>query len=69
MHDNYLEKITQELLDWLSPVNPTAKQVEILKRRQPRTGTWFTEHEIFKQWLEGDVNRLWCPGIRMDLAF
>ncbi|KAE9382078.1 hypothetical protein N431DRAFT_317626, partial [Stipitochalara longipes BDJ] len=57
------ERMDQEILDWLGPLNPTAKQADILSRRQPGTGNWMTEHAVFKEWLEGARNRLWCPGM------
>ena len=68
IYNTHTERKDQEILDWFGPLNPTAKQADILSRRQPGTGIWMTEHEVFKEWLEGARNRLWCPGMRMYLT-
>lgn len=53
------------MLDWLSPLNSMAKQTDILNRRQEGTGKWITEHSLFKEWVQGPGNRLWCSEMRM----
>lgn len=35
----------------------------ILKQRHPGTGQWFLESSKFTEWLQGDCQSLYCPGI------
>ncbi len=54
-----------ELLQWISKLDFTSKQTDILSRRSPNTGTWLLKDEKFQQWLGGERHScLWCPGIR-----
>ena len=62
--EQYLDKEHQKVLKWLSPLNFASKQVDTFERRQPGTGEWLFEEEVFKAWLAGDNNALWCSGIR-----
>ena len=59
-----LNQERQKILDWLSPFNFASKQIDILNRRQERTGNWFLNADEFKQWISGTSRMLWCPGIR-----
>ncbi|KFG86036.1 hypothetical protein MANI_029080 [Metarhizium anisopliae] len=36
---------------------------DILKQRHPGTGQWFLESREFTEWLWGDCQSLYCPGI------
>ncbi|KAL8827623.1 MAG: hypothetical protein Q9191_003073 [Dirinaria sp. TL-2023a] len=54
----------QEVLRWLSPLNPESKQIDVLSRRHEGTGRWLLESDEFESWLTGDKRLLWCPGIR-----
>ncbi|EGN91697.1 hypothetical protein SERLA73DRAFT_66977, partial [Serpula lacrymans var. lacrymans S7.3] len=52
-----------EFADWLSPLNFRQTQNEVRGTWREGTGGWVLEDEKFKQWLRGDVQKLWCPGI------
>lgn len=41
----------------------TSKQEDHLRRRQPGTGTWFLDEQLFQEWERGSCPILWCPGI------
>ncbi|KAJ5159576.1 uncharacterized protein N7482_006580 [Penicillium canariense] len=62
------EKI-EKIFDWLSPINPAAKQADLRRGRQQGTGQWFLETQCFQQWIEQsqhtvkDQRTLFCPGI------
>ena len=59
-----LDDEKQKILEWLSPLNFASKQVDTFERHQRGTGQWLFEEEVFKAWLAGDNNALWCSGIR-----
>lgn len=61
----------QSIIDWLSPLNFSSTQIDILRRRQEGTGQWLLESQEFKDWLRGEKETLWCPGIRefQDLVY
>ena len=54
----------QYILDWLSPVNSAAKQNEFFDIRREGTGNWILKEQLFKNWLYGYRNILWCHGPR-----
>lgn len=62
------EKKRLNMLNWLSSDNPEAKYVNILNRREERTGQWFLETEEFRKWLHQechtpqDQRTLFCHG-------
>ena len=60
----YLDEEQQKVLEWLSPLNFASKQVDTFERHQRGTGEWLFEEEVFKAWLAGHKNGLWCSGIR-----
>ena len=60
----YLDEKQQNVLEWFSPLNFASKQVDTFERHQPGTGEWLFKDEVFKAWLAGDNNALWCSGIR-----
>lgn len=51
-------------MDWLSPLDFEAKQIDVLSCRSDSTGTWILETEEFKDWAIGSGKTLWCTGIR-----
>ena len=60
----HLDVEQQKVLEWLSPLNFASKQVDTFERNQRGTGEWLFEEDVFKAWLAGDTNALWCSGIR-----
>jgi Cdc6-like AAA superfamily ATPase len=50
-------------MEWLSPIDFSALQHDIVTRRQEGTGQWFLDSPKFKSWLQGSDKTLFCPGI------
>jgi len=57
---------SQDILDWLSPINFWTKQNDTIQRREPGTGEWLLNDPLFTKWLDGTNSILWCPGERMS---
>jgi len=53
-----------KIISWISPISFRAKHDDILDSTEPGTGTWLLEHGTFQSWIRGDIDKLWCPGIR-----
>ena len=51
------------ILDWLSAVDYTLQQSDLLSRCQEGTGQWFLTSEEYKNWLHTRRATLFCPGI------
>lgn len=54
----------QRILLWVGSLSFSAKHIDVLESVQPGTGTWLLEHATFRSWVKGDIEMLWCPGIR-----
>lgn len=52
------------IVNWLSDLNFKEMQSDILANRTEGTGEWLLESQIFKGWLVGKSEVLWCPGAR-----
>ena len=52
------------ILDWISPLNFSVKQNEVLAVHEPGTGQWLLNSSSFKSWVDGGTQVLWCYGIR-----
>lgn len=59
---------TEKILAWISPRSFRSKQADMLEGVQPGTGKWFLQGDVFLSWVKGDVDILWCPGIRKILS-
>jgi hypothetical protein len=59
-----LDKEAEKILLWVSQLVYRPRQLAILENVQPGTGTWFLGHPTFNRWVHGEVDVLWCPGIR-----
>jgi Cdc6-like AAA superfamily ATPase len=53
----------QAILDWLTPIDYTAKQNDVFRMRQQGTGQWLLDSTEFKEWLQTAKKTLFCPGI------
>ncbi|KAI9684579.1 MAG: hypothetical protein M1822_005667 [Bathelium mastoideum] len=51
------------VMQWLSPIDFSAQQQDIISRRQDGTAQWFIDSPEFKSWLQGSDKTLFCPGI------
>jgi hypothetical protein len=52
-------------VDWISNLDFSSKQNDLLAKRQEGTGEWFLKADSFKNWFNGTEKILWCPGLRM----
>ncbi|THZ18838.1 ankyrin [Aureobasidium pullulans] len=53
------------ILMWLNTLSPstfTNRHHASLERRKEGTGLWMFEEKAMKQWLDGTMSTLWCPG-------
>lgn len=51
------------ITDWLSSTNFPAQQSDFIGRRQDATGKWFLDSPEFTNFLQGEKQNLFCPGI------
>ncbi|KAF1966760.1 hypothetical protein BU23DRAFT_661486 [Bimuria novae-zelandiae CBS 107.79] len=52
-----------KILDWLSHMDPNARQLDTIKRRSSGTGTWLLTSNAYQKWIETPGKTLFCPGI------
>ncbi|KAJ7088301.1 hypothetical protein C8R44DRAFT_861679 [Mycena epipterygia] len=52
-----------QIIEWYSPLNFFLRQADIFNNRQPGTGQWLLEHDLFKKWKSGTNNKIWCRGM------
>lgn len=50
-------------MDWLSPLDLSKTQHDVLNWRHGDTGRWFLESPEFNSWLHGPSQTLFCPGM------
>ncbi|KAF7346004.1 ANK-REP-REGION domain-containing protein [Mycena venus] len=53
----------QKIIEWASPLNFFPRQADIFSTRQPGTGEWFLQNDLFQKWRAGEIGALWCRGI------
>jgi len=53
----------ETILDWLSPMDVSAKHHDVSSLRHPGTGDWLIKSDQFKAWQHGTGQTLWCLGI------
>ncbi|KAJ7076817.1 hypothetical protein C8R44DRAFT_655332, partial [Mycena epipterygia] len=52
-----------QIIEWYSPLNFFLRQADIFNSRQPGTGQWLLEHDLFKKWKSWTINNIWCRGM------
>lgn len=52
-----------QIFQWLTAPDPSLKYQEALKQRQPNTGRWFVDSEMFQAWKAEPISPLWLYGI------
>ncbi|KAL4787644.1 hypothetical protein BJX76DRAFT_354123 [Aspergillus varians] len=52
----------QELLLWLSPLNPAAQRSDFMRQYQAETDQWFLKSSAYQKYLEEPGKVLFCPG-------
>ncbi|KAJ5151324.1 uncharacterized protein N7482_010576 [Penicillium canariense] len=63
LNDRQDDHERDKILGWLSPVSPSLRQSEVFNSHQKGTGIWLLETEDFQQWIRGEKQVLFCPGI------
>jgi hypothetical protein len=63
--DGYADNFRRTVHKWLKAPDPSSNHNNACKKRQPTTGTWFTESDDFKKWMDDLNSFLWLHGIRM----
>lgn len=53
----------ETIKEWLTPIDYSSQQSDLISRCQEGTGNWLLESPQFKAWLHGDTSTLFCPGI------
>ena len=53
----------QQIIDWLSPCDPSVNHIAAKKKHVEGTGRWFLESNEFNDWKEGTKQSLWLHGI------
>jgi hypothetical protein len=51
-----------EILQWLAPSDQWHAHTAAVESREPDTGLWFLDGDLFKQWLEEPASLLWIYG-------
>ncbi|KAJ7434359.1 ankyrin repeat-containing domain protein [Mycena latifolia] len=52
-----------EIIEWFSPLNFFPRQADVTSTRQPGTGLWLLESDVFKRWELETEKALWCRGM------
>ncbi|EGX44898.1 hypothetical protein AOL_s00176g69 [Orbilia oligospora ATCC 24927] len=52
-----------EILNWLTDIDYGPQQSDYRSRRQAGTGQWLLNSPEFQEWVVGDKQSLFCPGI------
>lgn len=60
----YRDEEARKIIRWISSISFRARHADVLESVQPGTGTWLLHHEMFRSWVKGNIDILWCPGIR-----
>ena len=53
----------QEIALWLSPIDFTTLQSDLMARREEGTGLWFLNSSAFSEWIHKSNQTLFCHGI------
>lgn len=53
----------RDILNWLSPPDPSTNHGSATMKHEPTTGNWLIESEIFAFWKNNPGQRLWLYGI------
>jgi hypothetical protein len=54
----------QKIIEWISPLNFSPIQQDVLKKRYEGTCLWPLDHENFKKWISKSRQFLLCQEIR-----
>lgn len=51
------------IADWLTPIDYSTQQSDLIARRQEGTGQWLLDSNEYLGWLNQSKQTLFCPGI------
>lgn len=54
---------SRAIFRWLSPLDFTAKHIDVSQKRRSGTGEWLLLSDQFGDWVRGRSKVLWCPGM------
>ncbi|KAI0509002.1 hypothetical protein F5B22DRAFT_376084 [Xylaria bambusicola] len=57
------KRIQQHVLNWLTPLNYSAQQLDLTSQRQAGTGQWLLDSTEYRHWLSAKQEALFFPGI------
>ncbi|KAF5506983.1 hypothetical protein CGCA056_v013023 [Colletotrichum aenigma] len=63
LDERHLDEKKKQILNWITPIDFAAQQIDNLERRQEGTGQWLLESPEFQNWIKEDRKTLFCPGI------
>ncbi|KAF3809380.1 hypothetical protein GCG54_00011579 [Colletotrichum gloeosporioides] len=63
LEERDLDEKKKGILDWITPIDFAAQQIDNLERRQEGTGQWLLESPEYQTWVEEDRKTLFCPGM------
>jgi hypothetical protein len=58
-----LDEESKRIIDWISDIAYRPMHHDILETAEPGTARWFLDSDSFRQWADGEIDILWCPGI------
>jgi len=58
----FIDVQRRAILDWLSPPDHASVQDYASAKREPDTGTWFVDGNMFETWMYQKGSRLWLHG-------
>jgi hypothetical protein len=64
---NSLDQRRRSIRDWLAAPDPFPNHAAARKKRQPLTGDWFLNGEMYGSWRSSPRSFLWLYGIRKSL--
>jgi predicted ATPase len=53
----------QAILDWFTPIDYATQQSDFIRRRHEGTGEWLLKSSEFREWVNQNMQTLFCPGI------
>ncbi|KAJ7453166.1 hypothetical protein FB451DRAFT_1565719 [Mycena latifolia] len=62
--ERYHDSVERDkIIDWFSPLNFFLRQADISSIRQPGTGEWLLQDELFKKWTSDTITAMWWRGM------
>jgi hypothetical protein len=61
--DQEREQEHRDIAEWLTRVDYSNQQNDLITKRQEGTGKWLLNSEEFQAWLDTSNRTLFCPGI------